>query len=106
VGDPVGRVTSASHRPPPAPPQRHPNGVTTIDHVVAVSPALERTVGSLRGAGLELRLHGCDPDEAVLRAREAGAYVMAEAADKPHGLREAYIGDPDGYIWVPDVPLR
>jgi hypothetical protein len=31
---------------------------------------------------------------------------MAEAADKAHGLREAYIGDPDGYIWVPDMPLR
>lgn len=77
------------------------------DHTYGAHPLLGLTGdGIVRGAGLELRLHGCDPDEAVLRARGAGAYVMAEAADKPHGLREAYIGDPDGYIWVPDVPLR
>jgi len=24
-------------------------------------------------------------------------------ADKPHGLREAYIAGPDGYVWVPSV---
>ena len=29
---------------------------------------------------------------------------LAEAADKPHGLREAFIFDEDGYLWVPDIP--
>ena len=57
-----------------------------------------------RGAGVELRLHGLDPDAAEARAREAGHTVLAGATDKPHGLREAYILDPDGYCWVPDVP--
>jgi hypothetical protein len=33
----------------------HPNGVTAIDHVVAITPALERTVAALEGAGLDLR---------------------------------------------------
>jgi hypothetical protein len=33
----------------------HPNGVIRIDHVVAVSPAFERTVQALQAAGLELR---------------------------------------------------
>jgi len=33
----------------------HPNGVTAIDHVVAISPDLDRTVASLQAAGLELR---------------------------------------------------
>ena len=32
-----------------------------------------------------------------------GHHVLAEAADKPHGLRESYILDPDGYCWVPAV---
>ena len=59
-----------------------------------------------RGAGAELRLHGCDPDKAEAAARAAGYTVLAGAADKPHGLREAYILDPDGYCWVPDVPLK
>jgi catechol 2,3-dioxygenase-like lactoylglutathione lyase family enzyme len=77
------------------------------DHTYSSHPLLSLTGdGAVRGVGVELRLHGCDPDAAVARARGAGHYVMAEAADKPHGLREAYIADPDGYVWVPDVPLR
>ena len=59
-----------------------------------------------RGAGAELRLHGCDPDKAEAAARAAGHTILAGAADKPHGLREAFILDPDGYCWVPDVPLK
>ena len=59
-----------------------------------------------RGAGVELRLHHCDPDKAEATARAVGHTVLAGAADKPHGLREAYILDPDGYCWVPDVALK
>jgi predicted enzyme related to lactoylglutathione lyase len=57
-----------------------------------------------RGAGAELRLYGRDPDIAEAAAREAGGVVLAGAADKPHGVREAYIIDLDGYCWVPTVP--
>jgi hypothetical protein len=39
--------------PPPA--AEHANGVSAIDHVVAISSQLERTVGALRTAGLDLR---------------------------------------------------
>jgi hypothetical protein len=31
---------------------------------------------------------------------------LSQATDKGHGLREIYIRDPDGYIWVPDVHSR
>ena len=58
-----------------------------------------------RGIGAELRLYGRDPDIAEARARELGFEVLAGALDKPHGLREAYIIDQDGYLWVPGVPL-
>ena len=54
-----------------------------------------------RGAGVELRLYDCDPDAAEAAARAEGHIVLAGAADKPHGLREAYLLDPDGYCWVP-----
>ena len=57
-----------------------------------------------RGAGVELRIYGRDPDAAEVLAEEAGGIVLAGAADKPHGLREAYLLDPDGYLWVPSVP--
>jgi hypothetical protein len=36
-------------------PAEHPNGVAAIDHVVAMTPALDRTVQALRDAGLDLR---------------------------------------------------
>ena len=58
------------------------------------------------GADAEFRLHGIHLDEAEANARTRGYIVLAGALDKPHGLREAYILDPDGYCWVPDVPLN
>jgi len=33
----------------------HPNGVIRIDHVVAISPAFERSVAALEASGLDLR---------------------------------------------------
>jgi catechol 2,3-dioxygenase-like lactoylglutathione lyase family enzyme len=61
------------------------------------------TPTGLRGAGIELRLHGCNPDQAEAAARRLGYEVLSPATDKGHGLREAFIRDKDGYIWVPDV---
>lgn len=40
---------------PPAPATAHPNGVVRLDHVVAFSPDLTRTVAALEAAGLDLR---------------------------------------------------
>ena len=59
-----------------------------------------------RGAGIVLRLHGRDPDDAERAAVRAGFTVLAGARDKPHGLRETYIVDPDGYVWAPDGPMH
>ena len=58
-----------------------------------------------RGCGIELRLHHCDPDQACPIARAQGYTVLADPMDKPHGVREAFIIAPDGYIWVPDTPI-
>lgn len=57
----------------------------------------------MRGAGVELRLYQLDPDHAESRARERGYTVLQPATDKPHGLRECFLLDPDGYCWVPSV---
>jgi hypothetical protein len=46
-----------------------------------------------------------DPDAAAAAAHQRDYTVLVVLADKPHGLREAYIVDPDGYVWVPDVRL-
>ena len=59
-----------------------------------------------RGLGAELRLYGEDPDGLELRAREAGADVLAPATDKPHGWREVWVRDPDGYVWAVGGPRQ
>lgn len=58
----------------------------------------------VRGLGVEIRLHGCDPDQAEKRASDLGYSVLAGSLDKPHGLRECYLVDDDGYTWIADVP--
>ncbi len=57
-----------------------------------------------RGAGIEIRLYDTDPEEAVARAEVAGGTILQAPADKPHGLREAYILCENGYAWVPSRP--
>jgi uncharacterized glyoxalase superfamily protein PhnB len=76
------------------------------DHCYDKHPMRAVVAGeAARGAGVELRLHGLDPDQAERAAREHGFRVLDGASDKPHGVREAYVVDADGYVWVPDVAL-
>ena len=58
-----------------------------------------------RGGLVELRIHGCDPDRAEQQAKQRGYQIVQQASDKPHGLREAYLRDAEGYLWVPDCPI-
>ena len=76
------------------------------DHTFSDHPLSGSLTGDIaRGVGVELRLHHCDPDAAEKRARAGEYTVLAQAMDKPHGLREVYLIDPDGYVWVADSPL-
>ena len=77
------------------------------DHTYDAHPLLDRTAAVVaRGAGVEIRLHGLDPDLAAERAGAEGFEVFDGPRDQPdHGLREAHLIDQDGYTWVPDVPL-
>jgi uncharacterized glyoxalase superfamily protein PhnB len=36
-----------------------------------------------------------------MRALKHGFKVISKTQDKPHGLRECYIIDSEGYCWVP-----
>lgn len=76
------------------------------DHSYADN-ALSGLVAGLegRGAGVELRIYGCDPDLAEQKARDGGWTVLAGSIDKPHGLRECVLIDDDGYAWVPGVAI-
>jgi hypothetical protein len=50
-----GLSTTVSEHPPRALAPAHPNGVVAIDHIVAASPSLDRSVSVLQRAGLDLR---------------------------------------------------
>jgi hypothetical protein len=50
-----GLPTAASQSPPPAASMPHPNGVVSIDHLVVLTPDLDRTTAALRAAGFDLR---------------------------------------------------
>ncbi len=77
------------------------------DHTYVDHPLSGVVAGvEARGAGVELRIYGCDPDEAERRARAGGWTVLAGAIDKPHGLRECVIVDDEGYVWVPGVASK
>jgi len=83
------------------------NWMVHADHTYDKHPLLTDTrEQARRGAGVELRLHGCTPDDAAERALEYGFKVLDGPRDQPdHGLREAHLVDADGYVWVPDRPL-
>ena len=76
------------------------------DHTYLDNPLIGIVAGmETRGAGIELRLYGVDPDQAEAAARAGGWTVLSGAIDKPHGLREAILIDDDGYVWIPSVAL-
>jgi len=82
-----GLATTVSHRPVPAPAPAHPNGVLAIDHVVAISPAFDRSVQALQAAGLELRRVREEPTpagaprQAFFRLGEEILELVAEPKD-------------------------
>lgn len=80
--------------------QLHSDGTYASNPLLALLPE-----NPPRGAGIELRLYDSDPEVAAARAEAAGGTILQPPTDKPHGLREAYILDPDGYVWVPSRPL-
>lgn len=65
----------------------HPNGVVSIDHVVAMTPALERSVSALQTAGLKLRrireqpTPAGAPRQAFFRLGDEILEVVQEPAD-------------------------
>jgi hypothetical protein len=61
-----GLPTRPGEAPPEAaePAEAHPNGVVAIDHVVAISPDLDRSVRVLQAAGLDLRRRREEPTPA------------------------------------------
>ena len=67
VDRPDGLALSSSDGGP-AGHARHPNGATVIDHIVALTDDMDRTLAALRAAGLELRRERRPPEAPVRQA--------------------------------------
>jgi hypothetical protein len=82
-------------------PAAHPNGITAADHVVAITPALERTVAALRAAGLDLRRIREEPTPAGA-PRQAffrlGATIL-EVVQEPDDVLERKGTDRPAFFW-------
>jgi catechol 2,3-dioxygenase-like lactoylglutathione lyase family enzyme len=96
-----GLPTEASDRPPPAEAPAHPNGVTSLDHVVAISSDLDRTVGKLVAAGLDLRRVREEPTPAG-GPRQAffrlGGVILEVVQEPPEATARAG-GDRPAFFW-------
>ena len=72
------------------------------DHTYSSHPLLQHLPEAPpRGLGVELRLYDVDPDQAEQKAKDGGYVVLQTTMNKPHGLRECFLMDHDGYCWVP-----
>jgi hypothetical protein len=96
-----GLPTGVSERPPPGEAPEHPNGVTGLDHVVAISSDLNRTVVALEAAGLDLRRIREEPTPAGA-PRQAffrlGAPIL-EVVQEPAEAMARAGGDRPAFFW-------
>jgi catechol 2,3-dioxygenase-like lactoylglutathione lyase family enzyme len=97
-----GLPTTGSDRDerPEAPP--HPNGVSGLDHVVAISPDLDRTIASLQGAGLDLRRvrEGPTPAGAPRQAFfRLGAAILEVVQEPPEAVERGGGTDRPAFFW-------
>jgi hypothetical protein len=97
-----GLPTTRSDRPPPSERPAHPNGIAAIDHVVAITPVLERTVGALEIAGLELRRIREEPTPAGA-PRQAffrlGATILEVVQEPPEAIESGGGPDRPAFFW-------
>jgi hypothetical protein len=97
-----GLPTTRSEAPElePAPP--HPNGVTAFDHVVAITPALDRTVAVLQAAGLDLRRIREQPTPAGA-PRQAffrlGAVILELVQEPEEAIERGGGSDRPAFFW-------
>ncbi len=96
-----GLASERSDRPLPAERPAHPNGVTALDHLVAISSDLDRTVAALVAAGLDLRrvreqpTPAGAPRQAFFRLGEP----ILEVVQAPVEAIERTGGDRPAFFW-------
>jgi hypothetical protein len=88
--DGLETVASAGEAPPAAG-AAHPNGVVAIDHIVVLTPNLDRTASALRAAGFDLRRvrEGPTPGGSTRQAFFRSGGLILEVVEAPEGTKLA-----------------
>ncbi len=96
-----GLPTTRSERPAPEVAPEHPNGIAALDHVVAISSDLDRTVAVLEAAGLDLRRVREEPTPAGAprQAFFALGPAILEVVQEPAEATEQAGGDRPAFFW-------
>lgn len=101
-GDLDGLPTTRSDRPAPSEEAEHANGITALDHVVAISPALDRTVTAMQEAGLDLRRIREEPTPAGA-PRQAffrlGATILEVVQEPEEAIERGGGDDRPAFFW-------
>jgi len=106
-----GLATARSDRPPPSERPAHSNGIAALDHVVAITPALDRTVAVLEEAGLDLRRIREEPTPAGA-PRQAffrlGSTILEVVQEPPEAIERGGGEDRPAFFWglafvAPDI---
>ena len=89
--------TEAAGEPAP----EHPNGVVRVDHVVMLSPDLDRTVGELESQGFDLRRRreGPTPGGSTRQAFFRAGEPILEVVQAPEGTSVARDPEGDARLW-------
>jgi hypothetical protein len=97
-----GLPTDRSERPPASEAPAHPNGIATLDHVVAITPVLGRTVAALQAAGLDLRRIREEPTPASA-PRQAffrlGATILEVVQEPEEAIERGGGADRPAFFW-------
>lgn len=96
-----GLVTTRSDAAAPAEAPLHPNGITGLDHVVAISSDLDRTVAALEAAGLDLRRvrEESTPAGAPRQAFFRLGSTILEVVQEPPEVTEKKGGERPAFFW-------
>jgi hypothetical protein len=97
-----GLPTKRSDRQPPETASAHPNGITALDHVVAITPELDRTVAVLESAGLDLRRIREEPTPAGAPRQgffRLGATILEVVQEPAEASEKAGGSDRPTFFW-------
>jgi hypothetical protein len=98
-GELDGLPTARSDQPLPEAAPTHPNGIVVVDHVVAFTPALDRTIAVLEGAGLDLRRVREEPTRAGAPRQaffRVGPAILEVVQRPPQAIEDA---DGPAFFW-------